>query len=63
MNIIIYRYGKQINRIVADEAFAADYCARHGYTYEVEPEPEPEPGPEPEPEYTAEDMLRALAGS
>lgn len=46
-NIIIYEDGQEINRIVADEAFARDYCLRHGYTYEVEPEPVPEPEPAP----------------
>lgn len=57
-NIIIYEDGQEINRIVADEAFARDYCQRHGYTYEVEPEPEPEPGPPPPP--SLEDRVEIL---
>ena len=53
----IFEKGKRINRIVADEAFAAEYCAQNGYTYEMEPEPEPTP---PEKTYTADDLLAAL---
>lgn len=44
----IYKDGEEINRINADETFTANYCKKHGCTYEVEePEPEPEPTPEP----------------
>lgn len=49
MIAIIYKDGKQINRIVADEAFASAYCAENGYTYEMEPDPPKPPEPEPEP--------------
>ncbi len=42
MNIKIYKNGNLINRIVADETFAAAYCAKHGYTYKLE-EPDLEP--------------------
>lgn len=48
MRYVIFENGEQINTIVADEEFCADYCAANGYTYEVEPEPEPIPIPEPE---------------
>lgn len=41
MNVKIFENGNLINRIVSDEDFAAQYCAKHGYTYEVEPEPAP----------------------
>ncbi len=58
MAAIIYQDGIEINRIEADESFAAEYCARHGYTYVMDPPVEPEPAPEPvEPEYTAEERL------
>lgn len=60
MNIIICQNGEPINRIVADEAFAAGYCARHGYTYEIEPEP-PQPEPPP-PEPTLEEIVGTLLG-
>ncbi len=46
MNYIIFENGAEINRIGASEAFISDYCARHGYTYELEPEPSGA-GPEP----------------
>ena len=39
----IYKDGDEVNRIVADETFVSDYCAKHGYAYELEPEVEPEP--------------------
>ena len=52
----IFENGTEINRIVADEAFVADYCAANGYTYELEaPEPTPLPAPEP----TELEQLRA----
>lgn len=51
---IIYENSVEINRIVADEAFVADHCQRHGYTYETEPEPDPEP------EHSTEERLAAL---
>ena len=54
MIAIIYQNGEQINRIVADEAFAASYCAENGYTYELEPDPEPVPE---EPQYTDLQLL------
>lgn len=49
MVAVIYKNGEQINRIVADEEFAAAYCAEKGYTYTMEPDP-PKPNPDPEPE-------------
>lgn len=60
MIAVIYKDGEFVNRIVADEAFAAAYCAENGYTYELEPEPEPVPPPEPT--YTADDLFAALLG-
>lgn len=48
MRYVIFDNGEQINTIVADEEFCADYCAANGYTYDLEPEPEPIPIPEPE---------------
>lgn len=60
MIAVIWKNGQELNRIVSDEAFAADYCSRTGCTYTMEETPEPEPVPEPEERYTAEDMLRAL---
>lgn len=42
----IFQDGEEINRIVADEAFAQAYCSENGYTYELEPEPGlPAPAP------------------
>lgn len=62
MIAVIYKDGEYINRIVADEEFAAAYCADNGYTYELEPDPAP-PEPEPEaPAYTADDLFTALLG-
>lgn len=61
MIAIIYNDGKQINRIVADEAFASAYCAENGYTYEMEPDP-PQTT-ELEPTYTADNLLVALLGN
>lgn len=52
MTYKIFKDGKEINRIVADESFMTAYCEKNGYTYEAEPEPTPEPEPEPEPEPT-----------
>lgn len=49
----IFENGAEINRIVADEAFAAQYCEENGYTYEMEPE---EAAPA-EPEYTEFQIL------
>ena len=45
----IMKDGKEINNIVADEAFVTDYCQANGYTFEENPLPEPilEPAPEP----------------
>lgn len=57
MIAVLYKGGEEINRIVADEAFAAAYCQENGYTYELEPEP---PAQEPEKTYSAEDMIAAL---
>lgn len=51
----IYKDGEEINRIVADEAFAAAYCAENGYTYTMRPDPPPPP--EPEPEYTETQLM------
>ena len=59
MTAIIYKNGEQINRIVTDEAFLADYCAKNGYTYVMGPDT---PIPEPEPTYTADDMFNTLLG-
>lgn len=36
MDYIIYKEKKEINRIVADEAFVKSYCAENGYTYEIQ---------------------------
>lgn len=60
MIAVIKKNGEEINRIVADEAFAADYCAKNGYTYVMEADT---PAPEPEPAYTADDMFKALLGT
>lgn len=58
MTYKIFKDGKEINRIVADESFVTAYCEKNGYTYEAEPEPTPEPEPEPEP--TPEERVAAL---
>lgn len=42
--------GEVVNTIVADEVFVAEYCEKHGYTFERMPDPEPAPEPEPVPE-------------
>lgn len=55
MVAVIFKDGKKINRIVADEDFAAAYCAENGYTYTMEPDPPPPP--EPEPVYTETQIL------
>lgn len=55
MTAIIYKDGEEIDRIVADEAFAAAYCAEKGYTYTMRPDPPPPP--EPEPQYTETQQL------
>lgn len=57
----IFKDGEEINRIVADEAFARSYCAEYGYTYTMEENPEPAPEPEPN-TYTSEDLFAALLG-
>ena len=57
MTLIIYDNGEPINRIIADEEFAADYCRKNGYTYEVEPEPETPPEPKPP---TLEERVEAV---
>ena len=54
-NYKIFENGKEINTIVADEAFCSEYCAENGYTYELMPEPEPEA----EPELTQLDRIEA----
>lgn len=55
MTAIIYKDGEEIDRIVADEAFAAAYCTEKGYTYTMRPDPPPPP--EPEPQYTETQQL------
>ena len=57
MTIVIYDNGEPINRIIADEEFAAEYCRKNGYTYEVEPEPETPPEPKPS---TLEERVEAV---
>lgn len=56
-NYKIFEQGKQINRIVASEAFVEEFCAARGYSYEREPDPAPEPQ---ERRYTADDLLAVL---
>lgn len=48
-NYRIYKDGNEINKIVSDEEFCAEYCAENGYTYEQMNDPIPVPAPEPEP--------------
>lgn len=43
----IMKDGKEINTIVADEAFVTDYCQENGYTFEEIAQPEPVLVPEP----------------
>lgn len=59
MVAVIYQDGEEINRIVADEAFAEAYCAENGYTFEMRPDPPQPPAPEPEP--TQLDRVEAQA--
>lgn len=59
MTAKIFKGGELINRIVASEDFAAEYCAKNGYTYEMEPDPAPQPEPDPEP--TQLDRVEAQA--
>lgn len=47
----IFENGEQVNHIVADEAFVARWCEKHGYTYEMDPKP---PAP---PEYTETQLM------
>lgn len=58
--------GEVVNTIVADEVFVAEYCEKHGYTFERMPDPEsvPEPVPEPVPEAepTADELMDILLG-
>lgn len=54
----IFKNGKEIQRIVADEEFVSEWCPQNGYTYELEPEMRAQPEPEP-PEPTQADRLRA----
>lgn len=44
MEYIIYKDGKRVNRIVADEAFCQQYYSTSGYSYELAP-----PAPDSEP--------------
>ena len=37
----IMKDGKEINTIVADEAFVTDYCQENGYTFQEMAQPEP----------------------
>ena len=39
MTYKIFENGKEINVIVSDESFVADYCSKNGYTYEASPMP------------------------
>lgn len=50
----IFENGKEINRIVADEAFCKSYCEKNGYTYELEESGKTVPQP------NAEDRLAAV---
>jgi len=55
MEIVIYKDGECVNRIVASEEFAREvYPESEGYTYEVVVRPIPEPEPEPDPMTQAE---------
>lgn len=56
----IFKNGEEINRIVADEAFASAYCDENGYTYTIEPDTTP--APDPEETYTSDDLFAALLG-
>ena len=56
MNYRIFENGKEINIIVSDASFVADYCSKNGYTYEEAPLPVPEPDPQP----TTEERVAAL---
>lgn len=58
-NYRIFHDGKEINTIVASEAFCVSYCEKNGYTYEKMAVIEPEPI---EDEPTTEDILNALLG-
>ncbi len=55
----IFDQSEEINRIIADESFVAEWCSENGYTYDLEPEPEPVPQV---PAYTADDLLSVLLG-
>ena len=44
----IFKDGKTVNTIVADEEFVKHYCSKNGFTYEEEIRPEPERKPNPE---------------
>ena len=46
MRYKIFKKGKHINTIIADESFVESYCTANGYTYEEDVLPEPEPTPE-----------------
>lgn len=52
----IFENGNEVNTIVSNEAFAAAYCKKHGYTFEAVSEPKPELDPAP----TVEDRMVAL---
>lgn len=55
----IYKDGKEIDRIVANESYAKAYCDGNGYTYEMEERSTP---PMSDPAYTSDDLLSALLG-
>lgn len=56
--------GEVVNTIVADEVFVAEYCEKHGYTFERMPDSESAPEPEhvPEAEPTADELMDILLG-
>ena len=57
MRFKIYGNGVYINTIVADEAFAANYCEKNGFTYEAETLPAPIAEPAPDPQADTDAML------
>lgn len=61
MTYIIFKTGKEVNRIVADEAFCQRYYSQDGYSYEqAPPRPEPEPAAPPP---TVEELQAELAAT
>ena len=57
MRYKIFKDGKRINTIVADESFVTAYCDSNGYTCEVDSLPESE---QAEPAPTTDERITAL---